>query len=65
MKIFCVRLFAVSALRNMNRATQPAGTDYTLYQHQVCFQSAEVNVEERRGKERREEQSGEEERGGG
>ncbi len=41
---------AVSAFRNMNGATQPERTDYTLYQHQVCFQSAEVNVEEKQKK---------------
>lgn len=56
---------AESALRNINGAAQPEGTDYTLYQHQVYFLSAEVNVEERRGKERKEEKSCDEESRGG
>lgn len=45
--IHSVRLFTVSALRCMNGASQPAGTDCTLCQRQVCFQSAEVTARER------------------
>lgn len=71
--IHSVRLFTVSALRCMNGASQPAGTDCTLCQRQVCFQSAEVTARERerereerveRG-ERGQEWSGEEESRGG
>lgn len=55
----------------MNGASQHAGTDCTLCQRQVCFQSAEVTAREREREERAErgergqEWSGEEESRGG
>lgn len=62
--IHSVRLFTVSALRCMNGASQPAGTDCTLCQRQVCFQSAEVTARERGREERRGLREGREDKSG-